>query len=353
MSPQGKRRLGLPQLFIGSSSEGKDVAEYLQAALADHCEAIVWDQAFFELGLGTIESLARQARQFSFAALVVTADDLVLKRGAAHAAPRDNVVLELGVFLGTLGRNRTFIVYCQDDDIDLPSDLAGITRATYRRHRQNQPLRSAINPAALQIREAIQALGPRGQEPMSALSSNPPFHRDLFRFVNDALSTYQRGIAGVRFSLRDEDAIRIWQENVLGMLYDLFADRARDLYLAWLRPRPGGKRRLFVHWAKNLPEGYEHYEYHFDEGLAGKVWSHHEAAAISELREHKWWVYREGCENVGYICAPVGQADGTGGVIAIGSDSGFDVTDDDLEAVRLFGELLALSVDLPIPRRRT
>jgi len=35
-----------------------------------------------------------------------------------------------------------------------------------------------------------------------------------------------------------------------------------------------------VSWACNLPDDYRHYEYHFDEGLAGKVWSQHEAAGF-------------------------------------------------------------------------
>jgi hypothetical protein len=36
-------------VFIGSSSEGKRYAEYLQAALDDYCEARVWDRGSFGL----------------------------------------------------------------------------------------------------------------------------------------------------------------------------------------------------------------------------------------------------------------------------------------------------------------
>jgi predicted nucleotide-binding protein len=152
-------QVNLPRLFIGSSSEGLGIAEYLQIALANHCDAIIWSQGIFGLSQGTLESLVAACKQFDFAALVLTPDDMVTKRGKRNRSARDNVLFELGLFMGSLGRERTFIVYCKDDQIDLPSDLAGVTAATFKRQEN---MRAAINPAAVAIRDVIKKLNKKG-----------------------------------------------------------------------------------------------------------------------------------------------------------------------------------------------
>jgi len=144
----------LPSLFIGSSSEGLKVAEYLQQALEGHCEATIWSQGVFGLSLGTLESLVAACKQFDFAALILTPDDMVTKRGSRNRAARDNVLFELGLFMGSLGRERTFIVYCRDEKIDLPSDFAGVIAAKFPK-REDDNMAAAIGPVAVKIREVI------------------------------------------------------------------------------------------------------------------------------------------------------------------------------------------------------
>jgi predicted nucleotide-binding protein len=103
-----------------------------------------------------LESLLRAVKQVEYAVLVLTPDDLVHKRDAIRNSPRDNVLFELGLFMGALGRERTYIVYCRDEKIDLPTDLAGVTAATFAK-RSDGNLHAAIGPVCTHIKTAISA----------------------------------------------------------------------------------------------------------------------------------------------------------------------------------------------------
>src|ERR1700749_367333 len=124
-------QMSLPRLFVGSSSEGDEIAQAVQVNLERGCEVELWAQGSFGLTYGTLESLVKIADEFDFAILVLTPDDLEISRGNVQVAARNNVLFELGLFMGSLGRDRTFILYSRDQPPDLPSDLAGGTAATF------------------------------------------------------------------------------------------------------------------------------------------------------------------------------------------------------------------------------
>ena len=147
-----------PLVFIGSSSEGHRIAEAIQANLEHDSDAVIWSQGVFGLSGGTLESLVEVADGFDFAVLVVTADDIVTSRGQEQQAPRDNVLLEIGLFIGALGRARTFVVFDSGADIKLPSDLAGVTLAGFQL-RDRGTLQAALGPPCFRIKEAMAELG--------------------------------------------------------------------------------------------------------------------------------------------------------------------------------------------------
>jgi predicted nucleotide-binding protein len=150
-----------PSLFIGSSTEGLPIARALQAELDEECESVIWKQDFFVPMGTTASTLLEKAKDFDFAAFVFTPDDSLTMRGSEHMAVRDNVILELGIFLGALGKERVFIIYPRDQKLRLPSDLAGVTCLTYRSNRIDQNMQAAIGPAATAIRNRISDLGSR------------------------------------------------------------------------------------------------------------------------------------------------------------------------------------------------
>jgi CAP12/Pycsar effector protein, TIR domain len=150
-----------PLIFIGSSSEGLDIARALQAALYNEAEPVIWSQGVFGLSGGTLETLLQESDNFDFAVFILSADDLVVKRGQQGNAARDNVLFELGLFMGRLGRDRTFFVYSRTDQLLLPSDLAGVTAASYLPPSEPRYLLAAISAVSSPILAAVQTLGPR------------------------------------------------------------------------------------------------------------------------------------------------------------------------------------------------
>lgn len=150
-----------PTLFIGSSSEAIDDARALEFLLKEDAEVTLWlhGQAIFTLGESTLEALVKSLDRFDFAVLVVTPDDVILSRDKLAASPRDNVIFELGMFVGRLGRERTFVVCKESLDLKLPTDLAGITLARYGSDRADRNMIAALSPTSTLIRDSIRKLG--------------------------------------------------------------------------------------------------------------------------------------------------------------------------------------------------
>ena len=150
-----------PVLFVGCSTESLPVAQAIQTALAhDPIKVKVWTDDVFEASSFPILSLERELSLVDFAVLLLSPDDMVISREITSDAPRDNIVFELGLFMGALGHSRTFLVYPYGIDIKIPTDLAGITPLTYEQRPQCE-LPSAISPACNRLRNLILKVGPR------------------------------------------------------------------------------------------------------------------------------------------------------------------------------------------------
>lgn len=113
-----------PRIFIGSSSEGADKARFIQKQLSNIANCQVWSEDFFENNKSYFESLNEGATLYDFAIMLATADDVQLKRDALEAVARDNVLFEFGLYVGRIGRHRSFFI--KEKGLDLPSDLYGI-----------------------------------------------------------------------------------------------------------------------------------------------------------------------------------------------------------------------------------
>jgi hypothetical protein len=148
-----------PSLFIGSSSEGLEVARAIEDNLHKDAEVTIWNEGVFGLNRGNLESLVAALERFDFAILVITPDDVTISRDETMQAPRDNVMFELGLFMGRLGRNRTYAFSSDAKNMRLPSDLAGVSLAIYQHDRSDGNLQAATSPGCNQIRRLIRELG--------------------------------------------------------------------------------------------------------------------------------------------------------------------------------------------------
>lgn len=156
-----RRRNEIPRLFIGSSVETLEVAAEIQAGLKhDPLIAIVWANRVFGPSGVSIDSLEDVAFDCDFAALVLGPDDRIVRRDKEVDAPRDNVILELGLFIGALGRKRVFMVLPHEAEIKIPTDLMGVTPITYV-PGVDRDLAARLGPVCTELRLAIAKQGPR------------------------------------------------------------------------------------------------------------------------------------------------------------------------------------------------
>lgn len=151
----------IPQLFIGSSREHLDVAHEVGGQLAsDQCNVQVWTDGVFGPSDVTIDALERTASTSDFAVLVLGADDKLEVRGKRHIVARDNVVLELGLFIGALGRERVFMLIERGTDVKVPSDMLGVIPIYYSADA-SEDLAARLTPACAELRTVIGRRGPK------------------------------------------------------------------------------------------------------------------------------------------------------------------------------------------------
>lgn len=150
------RASSLPRLFVGSSTEGLEVAYAIQENLEYYAETTVWPQGVFNPSTSILSELLDSLSRFDFAAFVFSPDDTMRIRQKVYSSVRDNVLFELGLFFGGLGKDRCFYLMPRDEQsLRLPTDLLGVNPLTYLSHRSDGNLVAALGTACNQMRRAF------------------------------------------------------------------------------------------------------------------------------------------------------------------------------------------------------
>jgi hypothetical protein len=149
-----------PRVFIASSLEGISLAYAAQSNLQHDAECTVWDQGVFTPSDYPIDDIVAELSRSDFGIFVFSPDDVVSIRDEEKKAVRDNVIFELGLFMGYLSRERTFILQPHGiQDLRIPTDLTGIKPAAFETGRQDRNDRAALGPACDEVRKVIKKLG--------------------------------------------------------------------------------------------------------------------------------------------------------------------------------------------------
>lgn len=146
----------IPRVFMGSSSEGLKTLNKLREWIKG-ADVHPWKEDVFQPNRSALESLIEEAKKCDFAILILTPDDKVISRGSKDSAPRDNMLFELGLFMGEIGRDRTYLI-TPEVDMKLPTDLAGITRKIIHTTKDSK---SRLKDVAVEINQDIQMKGSR------------------------------------------------------------------------------------------------------------------------------------------------------------------------------------------------
>lgn len=148
------------RIFIISSAEALPVARAVQNAFEhDPFTTVVWTDGVFKVANYPLQDLETQIDDSDFAIAIAHADDLTESRGLDWPSPRDNVVFELGLFMGRLGRARAILMEPREEKVKLPSDLTGITTITYH-YEMGADAAALLAPACNRLRDHIIAFGP-------------------------------------------------------------------------------------------------------------------------------------------------------------------------------------------------
>lgn len=215
----------LPPLFIASSVEGLAVAYAIQENLEFDCEPTVWPQGVFQPSSAALTDLFAASRRTEFAVFVLTPDDLTTSRDQTRPVARDNVVFELGLFVGAIGPQRCFFLIPHGVEMHLPSDLVGVEPLRYVAHRHDGNLRAALGPACNRVRHAMRSAPgttpPAASDPQRVAETPKELATRLIVTWNSEpwLSVRETLRAGVPFNVADEQTAEINEAMVAAFSY--------------------------------------------------------------------------------------------------------------------------------------
>ena len=149
-----------PVLFVASSSDDFSIANLIRSDLArDRIIVRLWKRNAFAAGRDTVEDMSSLLSSSDFGVILCN-DGLLRSRNGGTDSVRDNLLLEVGMSTGVLGRARTFLVTFKPNGPDPAGDSLQVLSPDF--FITDEDLRQhAAASLCNEIRGRVQFLGPR------------------------------------------------------------------------------------------------------------------------------------------------------------------------------------------------
>ena len=150
------------RIFLGSSAERLAIAQDVKALLDEEqgFETDLWKHDVFAPSNYPLDGLLDRAKTSDFAAFILYPEDTVRKRGKQTRGVRDNVLFELGVFMGALGRKRCFALVPKGSAPGLPTDLDGLHFIEFDQSTADRSLNALASPSH-KVAKLARSIGPK------------------------------------------------------------------------------------------------------------------------------------------------------------------------------------------------
>jgi hypothetical protein len=210
------------RMFIASSTKGLRYARAIKDVIDREFGAPVcflWSHGAFDAGRSFLDSLEQLSSKYNCGLAVFSADDQL----GDLMAPRDNVVLEFGLFLGIFGRSMSFLVVEGREELKIPSDYAGIAVNRFfpvNESASDEDHRNAVFGACMDVVGHLKRTDP------------VPLRPEALRRLE---ANWRRKYSGQEFQLFTFCGLCDWPDDSStheGYVYHLWADAAAA---SWIR----------------------------------------------------------------------------------------------------------------------
>jgi hypothetical protein len=113
---------GTKDVFLAYSSNARATAKDVQTFLSERGVSVLDWEIHFSPGAAILDELVQASRRCLGAIMLLTKDDNIIGE-ETYAAPRDNVIFEMGLFMEGKGRERVLVV--REEGAKMPADIGG------------------------------------------------------------------------------------------------------------------------------------------------------------------------------------------------------------------------------------